>query len=142
MTWSMQHAEQERVDQPDEARARIADEDDEDLEPVGPEEGDDPAERAGASLLRDRREVGRRAAEPPPPPRRRPRAASAAAAAPDRVAVAVVCPRGKLIGRRIASSSGRRYHGMLAGAAAGMPSAGATRPPGAARDRPPSAMTL
>ena len=53
-----QHAQQERVDQADQARRQDRDEDDHDLDPVRPEERDDPAERAAAPLLGDRRELG------------------------------------------------------------------------------------
>ena len=44
--------------------ARIADEDDEHLEPVGPEERRDPPDGAGATLGRDRLEVALRGREP------------------------------------------------------------------------------
>ena len=52
-----QEPEQERVDQADEARRQDRDQDDEHLEPVRPEEGDDPPERRGAPLLRHRVEL-------------------------------------------------------------------------------------
>ena len=78
MTWSMQQAEQQRVDQPDEARRQDRRQDDDDLDPVRLEEGHDPAEGPGPALLGDRREVGSGAAAGPPP---MPPAAAATAAA-------------------------------------------------------------
>ena len=73
-----QELEQERVDQPEEARDEDREQDDDDLEPVRPEEGDDPADRLAAALLGDRREVARGR-----PPRHR-RAAPAPAGHPAR----------------------------------------------------------
>ena len=49
-----QQAEQERVDQADQARRQDRDQDDRDLELVRREEGRDASERARAALLGDR----------------------------------------------------------------------------------------
>ena len=60
-----QHAQQERIDQADQARGQDRDQDDHDLQAIRPEERDDPAERAGASLLGNRGELGRGSAPHP-----------------------------------------------------------------------------
>ena len=52
-----EHAEQERVDQAQEARDQDRHHDDRDLRPVRPEERGDPPDRPRASLLRDRLDV-------------------------------------------------------------------------------------
>ncbi len=53
-----QHAQQERIDQADQARGQDRDQDDHDLQAIGPEERHDPPERASASLLGNRGELG------------------------------------------------------------------------------------
>ena len=93
-----QELEQVRVDQADRLVAQDRDQDDATCGPVGPEEGDDAADRPAAPLARDRREVvARTTAERPIPA-----AAATAAAAPTPPGRCAGPPRGNPITRRSA----------------------------------------
>ena len=84
MTSSIRSAEQERVDQPEQARDQDRHDDDDDLGPVGPEERDDPADRLAAALLRHRGSIsarpGHHAELTPASTPRKPQSRAAAAA--------------------------------------------------------------
>ena len=120
-----EQAEQQRVDQADQARGQDRDEDDQDLELVRLEEDRDAPNRARAPFLRDRGEVARTGLPNGPPPIPRPRPPPPPPAAPP-VAV-LVCPRGKPIVSTLPRN--RRLVGAVASVVSTRPRRSSTRPP-------------